>query len=485
MKIIILGAGVGGLSCATQLAKYENEIIVVDRNCEIGGLARTYCKNEKNYHTEICWKAVAAGYVDFLELMNKITDQEGVKVISHLKPLVNFIYAFNDRIVTEEDNSFLTRVYEFEKGFKQLYGRSISISDRLFLYKIVLIATFASDSTIFKYDSVLWKDYTAGISPELSRWIVDSTAIYLGMEYDRISAAFIFMLLRTHKKSKLIDNKYVFYSFDGPMSEVLFDPWQDYLEKQGVKFYLETEVTEIRQHNNTIIEVILNDGVVLTGDVYINSMDCGSLAQLIPTIKNLALPTAGEQLQAQVLFYLDEPLSCASGTIVIFPDSPWFLMTRVESSLWEIDHELLSTGIGIWNRVGNNGKLALECTREELAQECWTQMVNSQTNLQLPATMPEWDIWYTFQYNEAKGELMSRDLKFSNNINTLALRPNYKDSDISNLYHANAYTRTEMNVYNMGAAAESGVKVGKLIMKEKISNESETNCLLRFIRKFF
>lgn len=468
MKVIILGAGVGALSCATFLSEHKDiKITILDRNNQIGGLARTNVRAIDGQHSEICWKAISIGYVTFLKLMNTITSNNGVKLITHLKPLEHFIYAFKDKIVVEKNNSFLTCLGSLESGFKKLYGRSLSFSDRLFIRKVIILSAFCSDNDIMKYDEILWCQYARGISPELRLWLVDSTSIYLGMQYDRVSVAFILLLMRKRKDSPLLNDDHVFYSFDGPMNDVLFNPWKQYLTNRGVKFLLGSNITSINVKSNCIDHITFDSlGIIKTikGDIYINSLDCCGLAALLPRFTELSL--CGKQLQTQVLYFLDRSITYTSGMIVIFPDSPWFLMARLESSLWDLYAEYISVGIGIWNVPGNNGKMAIECTIEEIAQECWNQIINSQTNLKLPNKMPKYNIWDSFQYDEKTQCITSIDLKFSNNVGTMKLRPKIKDSEIENLYHANAYTRTNINVYNMESAAEAGMKCAEEIIKK-------------------
>ena len=75
-----------------------------------------------------------------------------------------------------------------------------------------------------------------------------------------------------------------------------------------------------------------------------------------------------------------------------------FLMARHEGTFWKLDNEdYLSVGIGIWNQPGFNGKCAIECSREELALECWNQLQRCDNNLF--STMPNWNIWHSFQVN--------------------------------------------------------------------------------------
>ena len=42
MKFIILGAGLSGLTCATTLKKHGHDVCVVEKESEVGGLARSY-----------------------------------------------------------------------------------------------------------------------------------------------------------------------------------------------------------------------------------------------------------------------------------------------------------------------------------------------------------------------------------------------------------------------------------------------------------
>jgi hypothetical protein len=191
------------------------------------------------------------------------------------------------------------------------------------------------------------------------------------------------------------------------------------------------------------------------------------------------------QVQTQVLYYLNyrlQPIG-SQPTILILPDTPWFLMVRIEGDLWETKCDYLSTGIGIWDVWGYNGKKASECNRKEIAMECWDQIKKSKHNLKIPQFMPKWDIWHSFNYNTYTQKMDTWEPKFSNNVNTLKYRPNFKDDKIKNLYHANAYTKTDMNIYNMESGVEAGVKTAYLIQGKPLEKKS-VNLIFRIIRWF-
>jgi hypothetical protein len=321
-----------------------------------------------------------------------------------------------------------------------------------------------------EYDDIKWIDYVSHFSTELKRWIVDSTSIYLGMEYDEINAHLIMDLLRHNQASSLLSTDYDFYSFDDSINEVWLNPWKEYLREQGVKFLMhhDIESIEMSQDKTHIQKLIIKDTwwnrkKEIVADIYINGLSVESLGYLTNRDDYKHLAQIGHQIQTQILYRLPYRINEKHNTAYILPDTPWFLMVRHEGSLWELkDRDLLSTGIGIWNKPGLNGKTALQCSPSELADECWKQML--QFDVPFPVNLPEWDIWDNFEYSEEDEKLWTWEPKFSNNIGSLKLRPHNKDNIIDNLYHANSYTRSSMNVFNMEAGVEAGVQTAHLIM---------------------
>ncbi len=514
-KIYILGAGVGGLSFAHELSKFSDifDITIIERNSWIGGQAASVYKDDGE-HSELCFHAFSSSYLNLLNIMDEIKDEEGIKLISHLKPLDKFIYGNDQTNYIEYTNSFITEDFtKFLSGYKKLYKEDIPLVEKIKLVSMYIYALSISEERLQDYDSILWKDYVSGMSKRVKRWILDSTAIYLGMDYSKLSTHFMFDLMRKSSQVTKLPNEHTFYSLDGSMYTYLFKPWKKHLEKNGVKFMMNTEVIKINytdelteldnletmedlpQHTGkfiTSIDIIKGgENTNLLGDYFINAMDAKNLASLYPLDSKFPeLYNNSRQIQCQVLFYLPyklQPIGTPP-TILISPDSPWFLMTRIESDLWELeDKELLSCGIGIWDVEGYNGKKAINCNRAELAMECWTQIIKSQHNLKLSDELPSWDIWDSYVFNEKTGEMDTFEPKFSNNVNTLSFRPSFTDSVFSNMYHATAYTRTETNIYNMEGAATCGVESARLLIEKHTevkfpSDVSKPNVFLRFIR---
>lgn len=493
-KVIIIGAGIGGLSCAHELSKTPEQfdIHVIDRHPNAGGLARSSV-NEEDKHSEICWKAISSGYINLLQILDTVTDNSGIKLIAHLKPLERFIYAFNDRNIVEAQNSFITRPSLFKSGFKTMYNKNVPIKDQIKLLWFLFKAQYSCEERLASYDKIKWSDWVNSYSEEVKRWILDSTAIYLGMDYKNISKQFMMQLVRDDTRSPLINNQHLFWSFDGPMSEVFIEPWKEFLKKKGVHFHMEVTAEAFEYKKDEIHAITfkhMENFNTADADIFVNAMGCEQLAKIYPEspetviVKNKyeKLAALGHQIQAQILFYINRrTFTDHKPTIAIFPDSPWFLMTRLEANLWETkDCDLLSTGIGIWDRPGLiYAKTALECTPKELAEECWYQITESKHNMLWETQMPEWDLWHNV-YSDEKG-IDTSEPKFSNNVGTLELRPQCADTYFTNLYHATAYTRTNMNVYNMESASEAGVNAALRIRGETVLSR-KPSYFTRFMR---
>ena len=332
----------------------------------------------------------------------------------------------------------------------------------------------------------------SSFSKHFQRWAVDSTSIFMGMQENKISTHLMYDLLRHNQDSGILDPKYDFFSFDGPMHTVWFDPWKKHLEENGVTFRMNHEVTKMDYTDDRITSVSVRDMATndraqrFEADIFVNGLDVKSLVYVYPTTSFALLYDLSKQIQTQVMYHLSYRLPERFNTVYIFGDSPWFLMTRQEGNLWETcEEDYLSCGIGMWSAKGLNGKTALECTPEELAEECWAQMKQSDGNF-FQEEVPTWNVWDSFKYKD--GELTTYEPKFSNNVGTLELRPHSDDEIFSNLYHATAYTRTGTNIFNMDSAAEAGLRAVNAITGNndvKVRPVYKPNWFFRMMQKLY
>ena len=496
IKICIMGAGVGGLATAHELCKDKRYTIdIYERNHVVGGQSRSSFQDGK--HSEYCWHAVSSGYTNLPRLLSEIPLDDNDKhdsVLKHLKPLEKYFFLTANGCHINYDKNFLSASpIEFLQTLEQITGESHKLDMIKGLWMYFKINSMCEERLNSKYyDDTTWSEYTSHFSDTMRRWAVDSTSIYLGMEYDEINAHLIMDLLRHNQTSSLMSDKWDFYSFDQSINDVWFNPWKEYLRENGVKFHMHHDIQEIVYNsiNNEISYIIIkdtwwNNRKKVVADIFVNGLSAESLGYLTVRDKYKQLAILGHQIQTQILYRLPYRINEKFNTVYILPDTPWFLMTRHEGSLWELDDEdILSTGIGIWNKPGLNGKCAINCSPQELAEECWSQMLEFDTPI--PMNLPEWDIWNNFQYSKEEEKLWTWEPKFSNNIGTLDLRPHNQDDIIKNLYHSTAYTRTSMNIFNMESGAEAGIRTAKIISESDVdvNTSYKPNLFFRIMQWF-
>lgn len=483
-KVIILGAGIGGLSAAHTLAKRINEfdITVVEQNDYVGGQAAINIQDDTDNTSAICWHVITNQHQYLLNIMNEIHDDNGEKITNHLKIINKLIYCLQNRSHSKYNTSVISnKLKTFNIVFENIYNKKITKKDKYILYKIYIFANIISNERLTTYDTILWKDYICELSDDVKQWVLYYTSIYLNMDYNRVSTYFVFRLLR-HKRKKININNEIkhneFYTFDGTTSTILFTPWKIHLEKLGIKFLFNTTINHI-YHTSPLTTIstinIKHNGCesTLTSDIFINALDSKTLATLYPLNNRfMELHDNSKYVQKKILFYLPYKVQNTGGiiTALIFPKSQWFLCVRLVEDLWESEkYNYLMCSIGIWNKSGSNGKNATDCNRKELAAECWQQLIVTNHGLLLQSEMPRWGIWDNFQCSSEINDSNTIEPRFSNNINIQNIRPEYADTRLQNLYHATSYTKTNTNIYNMEAAAEAGTKAAQLICDKKDS----------------
>jgi len=509
MRVCIMGAGIGGLSTAHKLPRMGHRVHIIERNAEVGGVARSkYLKNGQ--HSEYCWHVFMKGYTSLLPILQEIPFR-GASVADQLKPISQFCYGRNgDNFVIERGGTCFMGTHSLVSLYTQArrLGYSFSYSDVWTLILLYLFVESSHPQRFKKYDDVLWSDLMGSLSVDAKKLAIDPVGCYLGMEPNRVNAHTMLDILRKSTITPSFADKHrqkdgsvpLSYSLNGPTNEHWLEPWTQYLSDREVEVSLNTSIQEIRCEGGEVKEIVVsNEGGTqnLQYDFYVNSLDVKSFGNILrnkKSLKNnmLELSKRSYQIQPQVLFQVSERINFGEPTVVMLFDTPWGIMYRPEGPLWDIPlgkedakpGDLLSVGIGVWHRKGLlYNKTAHECTEQEIVQEVWEQMKSSRGHMKhyktdTGKTMDEvaytsYNIWPSFSFSSQQGGLDTWEPKFSNNVGTVALRPSTIEPSLANLVHANAYTLTDNNLYNMDSAAEAGVRAANYILKREARADHE------------
>ena len=265
---------------------------------------------------------------------------------------------------------------------------------------------------------------------------------------------------------------------DGPTNLVWIDPWLAYLESRGVRYVKGAEIEEILFQNGRITGVAVSQQgkrAVATGDYYIAALPVERIAPLVsagmlaadPALGNLRALAANVEWMNGIQFYLRRNLPTAHGH-VIHIDTEWALTSISQLQFWhdvppdffqDSDvHSVISVDVSDWTAPGSTGRAAIDCSREEVVRETWSQLkrsMNASEELLRDDDLHSWFLDPDITKDPARpAHLTNGEPLLVNLTDTWALRPE-ATTGIPNLFLASDYVRTYTDLATMEGANEA------------------------------
>lgn len=469
-KIVIFGAGVGGLSVAHQLSKFpQYKIDIYEKKNVIGGLARSR-RDMDGCATEYCWRVYFDFYHNIFDIMKDIPlkDDKEKNVLENLT------------------------VYQHINILDSKFSNQDKFTG---LFKIFLGLT-SCDKRLNDFDNLSWwqamnTTSSSNIYREIGQWLgMDrykgsfKSVIRVGFEMNLLPAFF----------SKIFGSYYNDWVTTKPTSEAWFDHWKVYLQNKGVNFHMNSELESIIVKNKKIMSSKIkgkNENII--ADYYILSLPVEAVSKIIDktpklnnqqfkNIKKMAEYCLHTQLSFQVFF--NKSISFGSNkNAFMLVDSPWDIIVLSYDKIYTTKLSKNNPKIqGGWSVAACTAyipgilykKPMNQCDYNEIISELWAQLTNSQglkkmiqenNNFDFDENLiVKWSpIWPTFK--NKSGRLVTSEPKFTNNIGSYNLRPSYK-TDIDNLFISTAYVKEAIDIFSMEAAAIAGKLTANAISGE-------------------
>jgi hypothetical protein len=194
---------------------------------------------------------------------------------------------------------------------------------------------------------------------------------------------------------------------------------------------------------------------------------------LDPDLEHLDFLADNLEWMSGIQFYLKAlpPGVLGRGGHVNFIDSPWALTAIVQSQTWDRPFRkalgartgaVLSVCVSDWKRAGFNGKIAMNCTRDEIASEVWHQILRAMPEVGAaspskssppPSSLDE-DLWQDHKRQGKGGPLQNAEPLLVNTVGSWKYRPK-ASTRIQNLLLAGDYIQTNTGLACMESANES------------------------------
>lgn len=505
-RVVILGGGVGGMTAAQELTERGFEIVVLERQRIPGGKARSIPVLE---HTgasgemlpnpdELFLKHHVPGehgfrffpgfYKHVIDTMRRIRAFDGRMVADHLVPTTRVgitQYEHSDFFIpaafprTPRDAA--TVLHDMLMMFSPITG--LTPDDLAFFgARLWQIMTSCEARRLGEYEKIGWWEYvdagnrTAAYQKFLAAGITRSlVAAKARTASTRTIGDILVQLMLTIVNPIAGSTDSV---LDGPTNAVWVDPWYDALVKHGVDYRFDTEVEEIRCASGRISEVVATcDGErkAFEGDYFVSALPLERIAPLLnddivdadPHLANLRRLAPNTEWMNGIQFYLRRDAHKTHGH-VIHIDTEWALTSISQLQFWrtvspaDFDDDnvkgILSVDISDWTTPGSNGRPAMQCSREEVVEEVWSQLKRSITSDAVVLNDHDLDSWFLdpdIAPDPSKpGFLKNAEPLLVNLVDTWALRPNAATA-IPNFLLASDYVRTYTDLATMEGANEA------------------------------
>jgi|TARA_B100001059_G_C17837171_1_gene589038 hypothetical protein len=478
-KIVIVGAGISGLSCALELVERGYKVELYEASSTFGGQAKSVKTN--TCYVPYAWRVWTNFYYNFLEIVSRVPYRDGT-VRDNLVPLPNYSH-------------------ELQKGAGRQVagGETLDIknfpSKASFLRLIMKIANSMvfSDERLQEND-ITFYDYMDPQDQATINWVDEFVGPILGMEARK---ATLFTVVKgwqvTYMSASLSNNfeQSDIYVANGPYSEVLFNPWVKHLMKQGVVIYPSTRVTSLNYDAdcNKILSMNTDTQGRVYGDDFVLCIDQTSLNKLlvknsdlmnIPMLKrSTKLMKYGNNLWFGMVLYFSEKFSPEIGTGCT-QDQPWKIVLENFSASWRPEF-VNKCGVAEIVQVtvldlvpGLNGKVLHDCSVEEAVDETLKQLSQSKLMKTLRTktgksawdTLVGFDIWPDWVNNE-DGKIINRVGQYKLSINPHCWKnmPNIK-TPVHNLYIGSVIAKADAPMVSMEFACTNGRSAANAICEK-------------------
>ncbi|OBF97003.1 amine oxidase [Mycolicibacterium flavescens] len=408
-SVAVLGGGVAGLTAAHELAERGFEVTVYEgRPDAFGGKARSIpvwgsgTGGRLDLPGEHGFRFFPGFYKHIPDTMARIP--YGSKtVVDHLVPTTRILLAQADGRpelvgIAEQPSSFDD--FAATAAFIRKAGSSLGISPPelgMFLERLLTLMSSCDERRYDQWEKTSWWKFVGAEqrSPAFQKFLADGmTRTLVAARARELSARtgglilcqLLFDIVRADGRMSRV--------LDGPTSEVWIDPWTAHLRDLGADLRIDSKVTAIKCDGVRVTGVTVESTAgaePVVADYYVSAIPKEQLEKLVSPELRAADPILGRlpQLVTRwmngIMFYLDRDVPLEPGH-AIFIDSEWSLTAISQKQFWpDIDLErrgdgrvegILSVDISEWQRPGRvYGKVATECTPEEIRAEVWAQMV--------------------------------------------------------------------------------------------------------------
>lgn len=431
--IAIFGGGISGLTASYELALLGHNVSLYESSDSFGGLAKS--KYSEGRYTERSWRGYGSIYIN----LNDIFDQLGI-----MDNLKDKIWMF-----PKDDGTFSDRM---------------SILDYIKLGKAIFFA---------KEKNILEKDVGT-----LSRGGIDRVnniiCPALGVDSRTFPTLLLKRLIEIH-----IQRPKGLRLLNGPTSDVFINTMVNKLKSLKVKLHLNNKLTYVKIKNRKIKNVTCG-GVKITADKYIFAINPYLLYPILSHIKDSQIDFLGRITEDDPAINISFSMKFnkrfdlpKKENVLMLPDSEYNITMYFQDSFWNDgyipkDEALWSGTACMSHRKGKvTGKTIEELkSKEDFIDEIEYQIGRNRKLQEMIGRnfmehLVETRVWDGWKFSRKYGPRADQP-HWITTVNNYLIKPEQKTT-INNMIFAGAHTKTNIMLFSMEGAAESGRRAANII----------------------
>jgi uncharacterized protein with NAD-binding domain and iron-sulfur cluster len=516
-KVIVVGGGVAGMTAAHELAARGFDVVVYELRALPGGKARSMdaipgTGGRRALPGEHGFRFFPGFYKHVPDSMSRIPYRNQAQGVFD-----NLVMSTQVEIAREDARNELVAPAHFPDtpadweavtrfALTFATGLGIPVAEQVHFVRLLSDLMSACDERrLGQFEQQSWWEFagaehcSAGFQKFLADGLTRSLVAARAREMSARTGGYILLqLLQDLAKPGGRADRVL----NGPTSDVWLDPWLVELRRLGVEYRLGCRVEAIESRGARVtgvrvqpVDAMLNasgSAFADSADYYVAAVPVEVLRDAIAmdALMRVSATLAGlEALQVRwmngIMFYLTRDVPLVNGH-TIFIDSAWALTSISQRQFWPRfnPHDMgdgdvggiLSVDISDWDSKGQysaKGKIARECTRDEVAAEVWDQLkaaLNDGTAVLDDAWLADWFLDPSIVYPNPS-QAMNLEPLLVNTAGSWAHRPTAELPEVENLFLASDYVRTYTDLATMEGANEAARRAVNAILEATASDE--------------
>ncbi|MGH9453635.1 MAG: hydroxysqualene dehydroxylase, partial [Terriglobia bacterium] len=475
-RIVILGGGIGGLSAAQELAERGFQVTVYEKKDVFGGKARSLwvpnsgTEGRKDLPGEHGFRFFPSFYKHVTDTMKRIpfgSNPNGV--------FDNLVQATRTQIaragasaITAPDD-FPKTLDDWATTLRALCTPDLGIPDaeiKYFIDRLLVLLTSCEERRVAEYEAIPWWQFidAAAKSVAYQRLLAQGqTRSLVAMRAEIGSTRTVGYILIQLYLGLLSFGGSFDRLLNGPTTGVWINPWVNHLKGLGVELHTGATVERFNLDGQRISKVTVERSgqrFDVEADFYIAALPVEIMAGLWTEALKAAAPSMAKLASLQtawmngIQFYLKNDVPVVHGHS-LYVDSPWALTSVSQRQFWQgVDlgqygdgrvQGILSVCISDWQTLGIlYGKVALQCTADEIKNEVWAQVKEHLDNVEKQeledSNVLSWFLDTDIQFPNPN-QVTNLEPLLVNTAGSLQSRPQAQ-TEVTNLFLASDYVRT-------------------------------------------